>query len=126
MASKTTKIDVTVEGGELYLLARYGSGGNDVGEGATYEICHIKSGPGYSVDFSIVPQSILESGGVTLIMGGISWGGAYTLTVSLTQAGVPDLDTYTASSSTIENAGVKLLKGSRMGYVPGDGVGIVV
>ena len=126
MASKTTKIDVTVNGGELYLLARYGSPGKVVGEAATYEICHIKSGPGHTVCFTLVPQSVLESGGVALIMVGISWGGTYTLTVTLTQDGVPVPETYTASSSTIENAGVKLLKGGPMGYVPGDRVEIVV
>jgi hypothetical protein len=125
MASKTTRIDVTVTGGELYLLAEYGSGGDVNGVGGTYEICHIKSGPGHSVDFSIVPQSVLESASVALIMVGISWAGTYSLTVTLHQEGVQDPLTYTASSSVIENAGVKLLRGP-MGYVPGERVEILV
>lgn len=124
MASTTTKIDVTVKGGELYLLARYGSGGNDVGEAAIYEICHVKSGPAHTLNYSVVPQSVLGSGAVTLIMVGVSWGGSYTLSVTLTQGGATV--TYSDSSSTIKNAGVKLLRGGPAGYVPGEGVGIVV
>jgi hypothetical protein len=125
MASKTTKIDVTVRGGELYLLARYGSGGDDVREASMYEICHVKSGPGYTVKYSIVPQHVLQSGDVALIMVGISWGGSYELTVTLSRDQVSD-PPYTALSTKVKNAGVKLLEGGPAGYVPGERVPISV
>src|SRR5437879_11750262 len=71
-----TQIHVTAADNELYLIA--------AGAAGSSEICHIKSGAGQPVDFTLVPQSVLHSGVYNLIVVGINWGGprAFEITLS--------------------------------------------
>ena len=76
----TTKIQVTATDNELYILASTPHGSS--------EICHIKSGYGNPVNYTVIPQSILPTGAYTLVMVGINWGGPSAFTVILTTGGV--------------------------------------
>ena len=75
----TTKIHVTATDNELYILASTLRGSS--------EICHIKSGFGDPVEYTVVPQSILPPGDYTLIMVGINWGVQAAFSVTLTTGG---------------------------------------
>ena len=76
----TTKIHVTATDNELYILASTPAGSS--------EICHIKSGFNDPVEYTVVPQSILQAGEYTLTMVGINWGGPQAFEVILTTGGV--------------------------------------
>ena len=78
----TTRIQVSATDNELYILAVADSGL------LSSEICHIKSGFGNDVEYTVTPQSILPSGKYTMILMGINWGGPQAFEVTLTAAGV--------------------------------------
>ena len=71
-----TQIHVTAAHTELYLIA--------AGTVGSSELCHIKSGAGQPVDFTLVPQSVLHTGVYNLIVVGINWGGRQAFEVTLT------------------------------------------
>ena len=86
-----TKIHVTATDNELYILASSDPVGSQ-------EICHIKSGYGQPVDYSIVPAGCLPRGAYTLIIVGINWGGPQAFVVTLTwSTGNPTV--YTAPTT---------------------------
>lgn len=79
----TTNIQVTACDNELYILATTGAGSS--------EICHIKSGYGNPVNYSVIPQSILPKGAYSLIVVGINWGGPSAFKVTLAQSSGPPI-----------------------------------
>lgn len=91
----TTNISITACDNELHLIATNGAGSS--------EICHISSGFGNPVNYSVIPQSILPPGQYTLIMVGINWGGPQAFTVTLTIDGVETPFTAPPSSQVGAN-----------------------
>lgn len=78
MATTTTQIQVTACDNELYIIAAT--------PGMSSEICHLKSGYGNPVNYTVKPQSILPPGPYNLIIVGINWGGPSAFKVTLTQS----------------------------------------
>ena len=87
----TTKIHVTACDNELYILASTPAGSS--------EICHLKSGYNNPVEYLVVPQSILPTGGYTLTMIGINWGGPQAFKVTLTTGGADTLHAAPAGTA---------------------------
>jgi hypothetical protein len=90
----TTNIHVTATDNELHIIASTFN--------SSSEIVLIKSGNNNPVNYSVVPQSVLEKGKYTLIIVGINWGGPQAFVVTLTTGGVNT--THTAPPSNAVGA----------------------